>query len=162
MSKIKGFLLSLSLVWAGMVQGAVVDEAAPDFTLKSRGGDNMRLQEARGDVILINFWASWCGPCRKEMPALEQLQQRYQELGFQVWGLSVDEEIDDANQILEDIPVSFPILYDNEGMVSELYAVDAMPTTVIIDRDGQVRHVHRGYLPGYELKYEKQIKELLH
>ena len=136
-------------------------EAAPDFTLKSVSGDNVRLSEHRGDVILLNFWASWCGPCRQEMPLLEKIQERYNQLGFTVLGVNVDKDSALAEKMLKDVPVTFPVLLDNTGKVSASYNVSAMPTTVIIDRDGNMRFLHKGYKPGYEQDYEKQIKELI-
>lgn len=137
------------------------NDAAPDFTLKSTQGDNIRLSEHRGEVVLLNFWASWCGPCRQEMPLLDALQQRYSKLGFNVVGVNVDKDSALANKLLKDIPVTFPVLLDNTGVVSTSYNVSAMPTTVIIDRDGNMRYLHKGYKPGYEQDYEKQIKELI-
>lgn len=136
-------------------------EPAPDFTLKSNTGSNLRLSEQRGSVVLINFWASWCGPCRKEMPLLEQLYKKYSPLGFTMLGVNVDKDISLADKILRDIPVSFPILYDPQGDISKTYDVDAMPTTVIVDRDGKMRFLHRGYKPGYEEDYEAQVKQLI-
>lgn len=140
---------------------AQASDAAPDFTLKSTGGSNLRLSEHRGEVVLLNFWASWCGPCRQEMPLLNALQERYSKLGFSVLGVNVDKDSALANKLLNDIPVSFPVLLDNTGSVSASYNVASMPTTVIIDRDGNMRYLHKGYKPGYELDYEQQIKELI-
>jgi peroxiredoxin len=137
------------------------NDSAPDFALKSMSGDNIRLSEHRGEVILLNFWASWCGPCRQEMPHLNALQQRYSKLGFNVVGVNVDKDSALANKLLKDIPVSFPVLLDNMGDVSASYNVSAMPTTVLIDRDGNMRYLHKGYKPGYENDYEQQIKELI-
>ena len=134
---------------------------APDFTLKSRSGENLKLSEYRGDVVLINFWASWCGPCRQEMPLLDQLYQRYNPIGFTILGINVEENPDQARQLLKDVPVSFPILFDTQNSVSKLYHLVGMPSTMIVDRDGNIRYQHFSYLPGYEKKYEEQIKELL-
>jgi len=134
---------------------------APDFTLKSREGKNLRLKEYRGQVVMLNFWASWCGPCRQEMPLLDDIYKRNASLGFVLLGINVDEKPGDAEKILKDIPVSFPILMDGSNIVSELYQVDAMPTTILIDRDGNRRFLHRGYKAGYEIDYEQQIKQLI-
>ncbi len=136
-------------------------DSAPDFTLKTTQGDNVRLSEKRGEVLLVNFWASWCGPCRQEMPLLNALHQRYSKLGFNVVGVNVDKDSALANKLLKDIPVTFPVLLDNTGAVSASYNVSAMPTTVLIDRDGNMRYLHKGYKPGYEQEYEQQIKELI-
>lgn len=150
-------LLASQWCWAAKTMNA----PAPDFTLKSNQGSNLRLKEQRGNVVLINFWASWCGPCRQEMPLLQDIQKKYSPLGFTVFGVNVDKDSSLANKILKDIPVSFPILYDPQGKVSQLYDIDAMPTTVIVDRDGKMRFLHRGYKSGYEDKYVEEIKQLI-
>ena len=134
---------------------------APDFTLKSNHGTNIKLSEHRGQVIMINFWASWCAPCRKEMPLLEELYQRYKDGGFTLLGVNVEEDSSAAKDLLKEIQVSFPILFDNQNAVSQLYKVEAMPSTVIVDRDGNMRFVHKGYQPGYEDEYQKQVRELI-
>lgn len=140
---------------------ALAAEPSFDFTLASNKGDNLRLAEQRGDVIMLNFWASWCGPCRKEMPLLDELHSRYEAAGFQVWGVNVDSERADAEKMLGKIPVDFPILFDSAGDISKKYGIDAMPSSVFIDRDGNVRHIHRGYRDGDEAAYKKIIKELI-
>jgi len=150
-----GFWLSIT-AHAENVQGA-----APDFTLKSQSGKNTKLSELRGQVVLINFWASWCGPCRQEMPLLEKLYQRYRPLGFTILGVNVEEDPTAANKLLKEISVSFPVLFDSENTVSKLYKVRGMPSTVIVDRDGNMRHLHTGYQPGYETEYQDQVRALL-
>ena len=152
-----GFLMSFALnTMANPASGA-----ADDFTLKSNQGKNIRLEELRGEVVMLNFWASWCGPCRQEMPLINDIYQEYKDLGFTILAVNVDEDSADADRFLTAVPVDFPILYDNQSQVSELYGVDAMPTTVLIDRDGNKRFHHRGYKPGYEDEYEKQVKKLV-
>lgn len=136
-------------------------EMAPDFTLKSESGENIRLEEQRGKVVMINFWASWCAPCRKEMPLLDDLYDRYKDAGFTLFGVNVEQNPEAAKEFLENVGVSFPILYDPESNVSRTYQVSAMPTTVMVDRDGKVRYVNRGYKEGDEEKYRKQIRELI-
>lgn len=136
-------------------------DVAPDFTLKSNGGENLKLSELRGQVVLINFWASWCGPCRKEMPLLDQLYQQYKPLGFTVLGVNVEEDPSQARSLLSKVPVSFPVVFDGTNSVSKMYNVVAMPTTVIVDRNGNVRYLHKGYMPGYEDAYQQQVRSLL-
>ncbi|MEP1447311.1 MAG: TlpA disulfide reductase family protein [Paraglaciecola sp.] len=135
--------------------------AAPDFTLASKHHGNVRLQEQLGNVVLINFWASWCAPCREELPYLEQLQQQYADLGFTILAINVDEEPSKADNLLKDVRVSFPVLFDVNDQVSKLYDVQAMPTTVIVDRDGNQRLLHKGYKGGDEVKYQQAVKALL-
>ncbi len=134
---------------------------APDFTLKSFSGENLKLSEQQGDVVMINFWASWCGPCRQEMPLLEALYQKYKDLGFTIWGVNVEEDSSSAKNLLKDITVNFPILFDNENKVSKLYNLIAMPSTVLVDRDGNQRFFHAGYRPGDEAEYDRLIRELV-
>jgi len=155
---------TLALLCALLALPAVaftVGDGAPDFALKSAAGSNVRLSEMRGQVVMINFWASWCGPCRQEMPLLDQLQQRYGKLGFVLLGVNVEQQQQTAQKFLKETPVRFPILWDSGNDVSRLYDVKAMPTTVIIDRDGKVRHMHPGYKPGDEAKYSDIIRALL-
>lgn len=134
---------------------------APDFTLKSSAGENLKLSEFRGEVVLINFWASWCGPCRQEMPLLSELHEQYRDLGFTVLGVNVEQDTRKARDLLEETPVSFPVLFDTNSTVSRNYDVAAMPSTVLIDRDGRVRYQHKGYKPGYEALYQQQVRELI-
>ena len=136
-------------------------DAAPDFTLKSMGGENLRLEEYRGQVVLINFWASWCGPCRQEMPILDRLHQRYEDTGFSVLGVNVEEDATPARKVIEKTNVTFPVLLDSEQAVSRMYDLKAMPSTVVVDRDGNVRYVHNGYKPGDEDKYVEVVKALI-
>ena len=134
---------------------------APDFTLHLAGKKKLKLSQLQGNVVMINFWASWCGPCRQEMPLMDELYSQYKDLGFTILAVNVDENRDEALRFLDKVPVNYPILYDPESSVSELYEVQAMPTTVMIDRNGNARYLHYGYQPGYEDEYEQQIRELV-
>lgn len=149
----------LSLFLAGSAVGGD-KEAAPDFTLEDAQGRAVTLSELRGQVVMINFWASWCGPCRQEMPLLEQIHQRYEPLGFKLIGVNVEENPADGQAFLKERPVSFPVLYDPENGLSKLFDVVAMPSTVLIDRQGNIRYLHHGYKPGYENDYQDQIRAL--
>ncbi len=165
LSRVKGLVLSTGL-FAAFVAGSAgasvkLQESAPDFTLKSLEGPNLRLEEYRGQVVLINFWASWCGPCRQEMPILDRLHQRYEDTGFAVLGVNVEGEVAPAKKIVDKTNVTFPVLIDEGQSVSELYELEAMPSTVVVDRDGVVRYVHRGYKPGDEAKYVEVVKKLI-
>ncbi len=151
--------LVLSAVFAASQVQA--EQQAPDFTLKSKDSGNIRLSEQRGNIVLVNFWASWCGPCRDELPEMEALYQEYQDMGFEILAVNVDDDESKADVLLSDIEVSFPVLFDSAGDVSKLYDVNAMPTTVMIDRDGNQRLIHLGYRAGDEKKYEKAIKILM-
>ena len=162
--KIKNCLLGLIvsvLAATSLASSGLVGQPAPDFVLKSASGDNLRLSEFRGDVVMINFWATWCGPCRQEMPLLDELYSRYQRVGFNLLGVNIDDDSGKAMNMIAELGVSFPVLFDTRKEVSKLYAVDAMPVTIIVDRDGKVRHMHHGYKPGYEQDYLNEIRSLL-
>ncbi len=154
--------LGLTLLLAASHSHAVgLETSAPDFTLETLDGPNLRLEEYRGQVVLLNFWASWCGPCRQEMPVLDRLHQRYEDTGFAVLGVNVEGERAPAQKIVDKTNVTFPVLIDAKQKVSEMYDLEAMPSTVVIDRDGVVRYIHRGYKPGDEAKYVEVVKELI-
>lgn len=156
----KSLLASFFFI-ATSVNALELGQPAPDFTLKSMAGTNLKLTEQRGKIIVINFWASWCGPCRKEMPVLQKFYDKYQDLGVSVWGVNVEQENQAGRDFLADLNLSFPILFDASNTISAMYQVEAMPTTVIVDRDGLVRYAFKGYKSGYEKKYAKAIKKLI-
>jgi peroxiredoxin len=156
----KGLFVSFFCITMN-VNALELGQAAPDFTLKSMAGTNLKLTEQRGKIIVINFWASWCGPCREEMPVLQKFYDKYQDLGVSVWGINVEQENQAGRDFLADLNLSFPILFDASNTISLMYQVAAMPTTIIIDRDGLIRYAFQGYKPGYEKKYAKAIKQLI-
>ncbi|HEY3633862.1 MAG TPA: TlpA disulfide reductase family protein [Caldimonas sp.] len=154
--------VAVAAVLAGTASSAIAPQAtAPDFTLHAMSGPNLRLKEQRGRVVMVNFWATWCGPCRQEMPQLNRLYEKYKSSGFVLLGVNVDDDTSKAAEVAAKLGVTFPVLLDTDKSVSKLYDLSTMPSTVIIDREGKVRYVHRGYLSGYEDNYEKQIRELL-
>ena len=134
---------------------------APGFALNSSSGKALNLADLKGQIVLVNFWASWCGPCRKEMPILEQLNKQYRTKGVTLVGVNVEPDSAAAVNWLKATPVSFPILFDTDSRVSKLYQVEGMPNTVILDRKGNVRYIHRGYQPGAENEYLDQIRTLI-
>jgi len=146
----------------GATLAAITPSAgAPDFTLPSLDGPNLRLREQRGQVVMINFWATWCGPCRVEMPHLGRLYDKYRGSGFTVLAVNIDEDPHKAAQLARQLGMRFPVLLDTDKKVSRLYDLGTMPSTFLVDRDGRVRYVHRGYRDGYEDTYDRQIRELL-
>ena len=154
-----GFALAGAAGWA--VPAVAPSTLAPDFTLRSMNGPNLRLQEQRGQVVLVNFWATWCGPCRQEIPHLNKLYDKYRASGFVLLGVNIDDDPKVAAELAAKLGVKFPVLLDTDKKVSRQYDISAMPATVVIDRDGKVRHIHRGYRDGYELTYDQQVRGLL-
>jgi len=149
--------LLASLAWAANT----LSGPAPGFALQSRDGEQVSLAALKGDVVMVNFWATWCVPCRQEMPHLQALYERYHGLGFELLAVNVEDNPEGARRWLEETPVTFPVLFDPKNQVSKLYNVVAMPSTVLVGRDGTMRFIHHGYKPGYEGEYQTQIRALL-
>jgi peroxiredoxin len=159
---LSALLSSLLLALPPAAQAVVTPQsAAPDFTLRTAEGRNLRLNEQRGQVVLVNFWATWCGPCRQEMPHLNRLYEKYRASGFTLLGVNIDDDPQQAVGTAARLGLKFPVLLDAEKKVSKLYDLGSMPATVLIDRDGRVRFLHRGYRDGMEDAYERQIRELV-
>lgn len=153
--------IATAMLWISLPAFAVeLMDAAPDFTLKSLSGEELSLEAHRGDVVLVNFWASWCGRCRSEMSVLDHIHSRYKDLGFTVLGVNVDEDPEKARRVAEKIGVSFPLLLDSELAVSKRWDIKAMPYTVLIDRSGEVRFINKGYQTGDETLYADQLHDL--
>jgi peroxiredoxin len=140
---------------------ALASGSAPDFTLQTLAGGNLRLKEQRGQVVMLNFWATWCGPCKQEMPHLNRLYEKYKGSGFLLLGVNIDDDARSAAGVASKLGLGFPVLLDTDKKVSRQYDLATMPSTVIIDRDGKIRHAHLGYKEGYEQKYEQQVRDLL-
>lgn len=154
------FALTLALP-ATAPATVTAQSAAPDFTLKTSAGGNLRLQEQRGQVVMVNFWATWCGPCKQEMPHLNRLYDKYRASGFTLLGVNVDDDPRQAVAAAARLGLKFPVLLDADKAVIKRYDMGSMPATVLIDRDGRVRFLHRGYREGMEAAYEQQIRELV-
>jgi peroxiredoxin len=152
----------LPAAWPGAHAASVkTGQIAPDFTLPREGGGNLKLSEQRGQVVLVNFWATWCGPCLIELPHLNRLHDRWRGAGVLLLGIAVDNDPRAAAAMARRLDLRFPTLFDSAKTVSRTWDLDAMPSTVLLDRDGRVRHVHLGYREGLEKTYEAQLRELV-
>jgi thiol-disulfide isomerase/thioredoxin len=155
-------LLAMFVVLQPLVVSAdIVGKPAPDFALRSLKGPSVRLSEYLGEVVIINFWATWCGPCRQEMPLLDELYGKYQLAGLIMLSVNIDENAEPAIEMAQTLEVSYPVLFDARKEVSRAFEVSAMPVTVLVDRAGVVRYVSEGYKPGYEKRYTEKLRELL-
>jgi thiol-disulfide isomerase/thioredoxin len=148
-------------VGASFAVAGDVSAPATEFSLSSLAGQPVALSQFKGNVVLVNFWATWCGPCQQEMPLLDQMYKKYKPAGFTLLGVNVDKEAPAVKELLARKPVSFPVLLDPENSVSRAYHVADMPSSVIIDRKGNVRYVHRGYRAGDENEYLDRIRQLI-
>lgn len=136
---------------------------APAFTLPmiANGDGALSLEDLQGSVVYLDFWASWCGPCRLSLPALDEIYQELAQRGLKVVAVSVDVVEEDSLDFLKRYPVSYPIAIDTEGAVPREYAVNGMPSGYLIDRRGQVREVHVGFKRGDEVALRASIEALL-
>ena len=132
---------------------------APDFVLKSSSGKNLRLSEYRGEVVMLSFWATWCGDCRAQLAELGAMRDRYQDAGVELLAVSLDQSSRQASEATAG--ASYPVLHDAAGEVGRLYDVTKMPVMVLIDRDGVVREVFEGFKRGNEAEYLKHVQALL-
>ncbi|HYO57298.1 TlpA disulfide reductase family protein [Archangium sp.] len=133
------------------------------FTVKRYpGGEPHAIASDRGNVVLLDVWATWCEPCRDALPMYEGLAKRYAARGLKVYALNVDEDPRAIPPFLQETKVTLPVLLDANAEVSEkVLRVRGMPTTVLIDRQGRVRYVHEGFDEEYLAKYQAEIEELL-
>jgi peroxiredoxin len=155
-------ILVVGVLVASLAIASTISGPAPNFTLQSRDGKMVALADLKGQVVMVNFWATWCQPCRQEMPHLESLYKKYNSLGFTLLAVNVEDNPEGAKKWLdENGPVTFPVLLDPKNQVSKLYKVVAMPSTVLVARDGTMRFIHHGYKAGYEGEYQNQVRALL-
>lgn len=115
-------------------------QLAWNFTLKSQNGKNIKLSELRGQVIALNFWATWCGNCIQQFPLLNTYFQQNKEKGFTLLSINIDEDLLATSRFIKKRNFDYPVLFDPYNQVSQLYSVDDLPTLFLIDRDGFIRH----------------------
>lgn len=153
-------LLSSSAL--GLQQGFPV----PNFVLPTlintpTGEKSLKLSDYRGKVIYIDFWASWCIPCRQSLPALNKIHTKYSAQSFEIISINMDEDEADALKFLKSFPVNYPVVRDPTGIVAEGYELTGMPHAVIIDKAGKLRHVHEGYRKKDKTKIDRYITQIL-
>ena len=139
---------------------AALATKAPVFELPGDSG-TVSLQKYRNQVVFVDFWASWCVPCKYSFPWMNEMQERYGEDGFKVIGINVDKDKAMAQKFLELVPASFDIAYDPEGEVADLYSLKVMPSSYLIDRDGNLVHAHKGFKTSDGNRMEGMIRKLL-
>jgi peroxiredoxin len=149
-------------IWAGsLAAAATIGDQAPDFRLPTLSGEEVGLEAFKGEVVLLNFWASWCEPCHEELPAFESIHQKYRDRGFQVVGISIDKKKENAQKMVDELHLSFSVLLDPNTVIIRRYLGRSMPTSYLIDRKGQVREVIFGYNKRKLPQLEKSIVGLL-
>ena len=138
-----------------------VRKAAPNFELKDTDGHSVALSDFRGKVVLLNFWATWCGPCKTEIPWFVEFEKRYKGEGFAVLGVALDEEgWTVVKPFLNEAKVNYRVMLGNDSVSQQYGGVDSLPTTFILDQNGGIASTHVGLVSKSD--YETEIKELLH
>jgi peroxiredoxin len=156
------FFLAGFLLLAGCGEQRFLAPAAPDFSLPSLDGEEtISLGDHRGEVVYVSFWASWCVPCREEMPLLATLWQRHREEGFQVIAINVDEDPMAAREFAREHGLEFPLARDAERVVSKLYRVAGYPSHYLVDRRGKVRFSALGFTEADALAVTQEVETLL-
>lgn len=154
-------LVSSALVAAG---GAVAQQAgkpAPDFELPRANGDKQKLADLKGKVVYLDFWASWCGPCRKTFPWMNAMQKKYGPQGLAIVAVNVDENRKDADEFLAKLPAEFTVLFDAKQQLAKTYDLKGMPSAYLIDRNGVVKTIHAGFKESQIEELEASVKAAL-
>ena len=138
-----------------------IGDSAPAFVLPTASGESVALEKLKGRVVYVDFWASWCGPCRRSFPWMNEMQQKYGPRGFTVVGVNVDKRRPDAERFLAQTPAAFTIVYDAAGATPETYAVKAMPSSYLIDAAGKVVATESGFRDEQMAALEERIRTLL-
>jgi len=136
-------------------------DAPPAIDMPDQTGAKVDLAALKGKVVIVDFWASWCGPCKKEMPVLETLHAKYASQGLVIVGVNIDSSPKKMNKFLKNTPVRFRIVHDRKLVVANRYEPETMPTSYFIGRDGTLRYVHEGFEKGDAAGIEERVKALL-
>ena len=136
------------------------EEPPVDFTV-STDGEEFPVSKHRGEVVYVDFWATWCGPCRDSFPWMAKMQAKYKSEGFKIIALSLDTDHDLAREFAEELSANFTIGFDDKGEIADLFKVKGMPTSVLIGRDGRVISKHEGFNEDSRDDYEASIAKAL-
>ena len=142
-------MMAISIVWALALSPVAWSEAPV--------GGNLDLSEYRGKVVVLDFWASWCVPCRRSFPWLNSMNDKYAKDGLVIIGINVDKETKSAAEFLQKFPAKFKIEYDTNGVLARKYDVQGMPSSIVIGRDGQTSARHLGFKVRRQNEYEAAI-----
>jgi cytochrome c biogenesis protein CcmG, thiol:disulfide interchange protein DsbE len=140
---------------------ADASKPAADFNLPGLKQPTVKLSDYKGKTVLLDFWASWCGPCRKSFPWMNQMQEKYGKDGLEVIAINVDEKRADADKFLVENPGKFTIAFDSKGSTPTAYNAQNMPTSILIDAKGNISYVHVSFSEEKAAEFETRIKELL-
>jgi thiol-disulfide isomerase/thioredoxin len=153
--------IALVLAFASAASALTLGDAPPAIDVPDRAGNKVDLNELKGKVVVIDFWASWCGPCRQEMPILEALHKKYAKQGLVLIGINIDSNSKKMDNFLKGTPASFRIVHDRKLAVAAKYEPGTMPSSYFVGRDGKIRYVHEGFRKKDAAELEERIKQLL-
>ena len=159
--KAPALLLAAALAASSAAHAAGVGDTAPPLRLANAKGDTVALDSLRGQIVYVDFWASWCGPCKRSFPWMNELQQRYGDKGLTVIAVNVDRKAEDAERFLAQMPARFTVVYDAPGATPTAWAVKAMPSSYLVDRTGRVVMVEQGFRDEQKTAVEQRIRDLL-
>jgi peroxiredoxin len=153
----------VAALWSLSLPAGALDAGAkmPEIGLTDLSGKTVSAASLAGKVVIVDFWATWCAPCKEELPVLQKLYKKYSGQGLVVVGVSVDKDASNIQSFLKKLAVSFPVVHDAGHEVSGRYQPPRMPSSYIVDRKGIVRYVHGGFRADDAAVFEKQIQELL-
>ena len=159
-------LASLALLVSCLLPAAALaleeGDKAPAFSAPSlQGGGNVGLSDHRGKVVYLDFWASWCAPCLQAIPEIEEMRSQFPADRFQIIAVNLDQKKKKALRFLEKNPIGYPSASDPKGRLPGQFGLDTMPTSYLIDGDGVIRYVHRGFKRGDGSKLREEIRALL-
>lgn len=151
-----------TLALTANVYGLEAGQAAPNCSLTPLGtAERHDLQQLRGKVVYVDFWASWCSPCARSFPFLNSLHRELRDRGLQVVGINLDEKPEEAKHFLEKHPAEFTVAFDANGRCPQDFGVQAMPSSYLLDREGNIRHVHLGFRRGESEMLRDFVEQLL-
>jgi cytochrome c biogenesis protein CcmG/thiol:disulfide interchange protein DsbE len=157
----RGALAIAFALVANAAFAAAIGDPAPAFALRDARGDTLSLEKLRGQVVYVDFWASWCGPCRRSFPWMNEMQRRYGGRGLTIVAINVDKNLADAARFLERNPAQFAVAYDQAGVTPLAYAVRDMPSSYLIDSRGNVVEVEHGFHDERKGPLEQRIQALI-
>ena len=159
---VAGLTLVLGAFAGSSALAAKRGEDAPAFSGTSLfGADTLNLEDYRGKVVYVDFWASWCPPCLTSLPLLEELQREFGAKGFQVLAINVDRDPDAARGFMQKRKITYPSLSDPEGELPRRFGLETMPTSYLIDREGRIHWIHKGFKKGDFEKIRSQVRGLV-
>jgi cytochrome c biogenesis protein CcmG/thiol:disulfide interchange protein DsbE len=157
MRSVKVFAALCAALVMGAAAAQEVGKPAPAFDMPAAGAPNVKLADLKGRVVYVDFWASWCAPCKQSFPWMNEMQAKYGPKGLTIIGVNVDKKREDADKFLASTPARFTVAYDTNGQVAQAYQPKGMPTSYLIDANGVVRAVHVGFRDRDKEELEREL-----